>query len=67
MDICKEMKILFFKYRNPSLAVISAIVKILLPEHERNKDNIKFLKSRGLEYLAQLELRTGRSNSGNLI
>ena len=41
------------KSQNPGPDAIAAIAKILLPDQERNNENIRFLKGRGLEYLAQ--------------
>ena len=51
--MCKEMKVMFMKSRNPGPDAIAAIAKILLPDQGRNSENIRFLKGRGLEYLAQ--------------
>ena len=39
--------------RNPNPAAIEAIAKIILPKQGKNNEHIKFLKSRGLQYLAQ--------------
>jgi hypothetical protein len=55
--MCDEMKVLFFLYRSPSPAAVSTIAKFLLPEYGRNNDNVKFLRKRGLEYLAQHRTR----------
>ena len=38
---------------NPDPDAIVAVTKILLSEHGKNNENIKFLKGRGLEYLTQ--------------
>lgn len=51
--MCDEMKILFMRSRDPGSAAVAAVAKILLPEHGKNNENIKFLKGRGLEYLSQ--------------
>ena len=51
--MCEEMKVLFMRSRNPGSAAVVAIAKILLPEEGKNSETIKFLKGRGLEYLAQ--------------
>jgi len=55
--MCDKMKVLFFRCRNPSPTNISAIAKIILPDHDRNNDNIKFLRGWDLEYLAQHQSR----------
>lgn len=47
------MKVLFMRSRSPGSAAVSAIAKILLPEQGKNNENVKLLKDRGLEYLAQ--------------
>lgn len=39
--------------RNPGPDAVIAVAKILLPVQGKNNDNIKFLKGRGLDYLAQ--------------
>ncbi|EXX66958.1 uncharacterized protein OCT59_003698 [Rhizophagus irregularis] len=52
-DMCDEMKIMFLRSRNPGSAAVAAVAKILLPERGKNNQNIKFLKARGLEYMAQ--------------
>jgi hypothetical protein len=51
--MCEEMKVLFMRSRSPGSAAVLAIAKTLLPEQGKNNENIKFLKERGLEYLAQ--------------
>lgn len=51
--MCDEMKIMFLRSRNPGSAAVAAVAKILLPERGKNNQNIKFLKARGLEYMAQ--------------
>src|SRR5437868_4025629 len=47
------MKVMFMQYRNSNSTAIMAVAKILLPDQRKNNKNIKFLKGRGLEYLAQ--------------
>ena len=38
---------------NPGSAVVEAIAKFILPKQGKNNEHIKFLKKRGLEYMAQ--------------
>jgi hypothetical protein len=51
--MCEEMKVMFMRSQNPNPDVITAVAKILFPDQGKNSKNIKFLKGRGLEYLAQ--------------
>ena len=51
--MCEEMKVMFMRCRSPNSTAIMAVAKILLPDQGKNNKNIKFLKGRGLEYLAQ--------------
>ncbi|CAI2187546.1 3443_t:CDS:2 [Funneliformis geosporum] len=46
-------KIMFMRSRNPGSDAIAAVMKILLPKQGKNNENIKFLKGRSLEYMAQ--------------
>ncbi|POG59671.1 hypothetical protein GLOIN_2v1818277 [Rhizophagus irregularis DAOM 181602=DAOM 197198] len=52
-DMCEEMKVLFIRSRNPGPDIVTNIAKILLPNQGKNSEGVKFLKGRGLEYLAQ--------------
>ena len=51
--MCEEMKVMFMKSRSPGSAAIINVAKIILPNQGKNSESVKFLKSRGLEYLAQ--------------
>jgi hypothetical protein len=51
--MCEEMKVMFIRSRNPGSDAITAIAKLLLPKQGKNSESVKFLKARGLEYLAQ--------------
>ncbi|PKY45334.1 hypothetical protein RhiirA4_516426 [Rhizophagus irregularis] len=52
-DMCDEMKVMFMRSRNPGSDAVTDVAKILLPEQGKNTETIKFLKGRGLEYMAQ--------------
>ncbi|CAB4387210.1 unnamed protein product [Rhizophagus irregularis] len=52
-DMCEEMKVLFIRSRNPGPDIVTNIAKILLPNQKKDSEGVKFLKGRGLEYLAQ--------------
>jgi hypothetical protein len=51
--MCDEMKVMFMRSRNPGSDAVTDVAKILLPEQGKNTETIKFLKGRGLEYMAQ--------------
>ena len=51
--MCDEMKVMFMRSRNSGPDAVINVAKILLPNQGKNSEGIKFLKGRGLEYLAQ--------------
>ncbi|CAB4382427.1 unnamed protein product [Rhizophagus irregularis] len=52
-NMCDKMKVMFMQSQNPGSDAVTDVAKILLPEQWKNTETIKFLKGRGLEYMAQ--------------
>lgn len=66
-DMCDEMKVMFMRSRNPGPDAVINVAKILLPKQGKNSEGVKFLKGRGLEYLAQHHSRFNNDLGNNYL